>query len=220
MGSQERSKKRVHLWKKAIVHFLLCFVMGFFTGFAPTSKASIFSSRVTMSLSTSYSPHPIEEFHQPRAQNLSRSLLDDPKPDNHIARTAIILEEDKTETEELNPRRLLIVVTPISVRNKLRKVLIRRLASTLKLVAQPLLWVVVEQQSDDPEVSEILRKTGIMYRHVVSKENFTDADSEIDHLRNLALVHIEQHRLSGIVHFAGLSNVYDLTFFEEIRAIE
>ncbi|KAI3447617.1 hypothetical protein Pfo_004282 [Paulownia fortunei] len=223
MGSQERSKKKVHLWKKAIVHFLLCFLMGFFTGFAPSSKASIFSSRVTMSLSTGYSPQPMEEFHQLRTQHFNRSLIDDTEPaagHNHRAKTAIIPGEENRESEELNARRLIIVVTPTSMRNKLRKVSLRRLANTLKLVAQPLLWVVVEQQSDDSEVSEIIRKTGIMYRHVVSKENFTDVDSEMDHQRNLALNHIEHHRLSGIVHFAGLSNVYDLSFFEEIRAIE
>ncbi|KAI3474676.1 hypothetical protein Pfo_029861 [Paulownia fortunei] len=223
MGSLERSKKKVHLWKKAIVHFLLCFVMGFFTGFAPTSKASIFSSRVTMSLSSSYSPQPVEVFHQAKTQNFNTSLLDETEPTpghSHNANKEIIPEEEKKEIEDLNVRRLVIVVTPTSVRNKLRGVLLRRLANTLKLVAQPLLWIVVEQQSDDSKVSEILRKTGIMYRHVVFKENFTDVNSEMDHQRNIALNHIEHHRLSGIVHFAGLSNVYDLSFFEEIRAVE
>ncbi|KAL0344612.1 UNVERIFIED_CONTAM: Beta-1,4-xylosyltransferase IRX9 [Sesamum radiatum] len=223
MGSQERSKKKVQLWKKAIVHFMLCFVMGFFTGFAPTSKSSIFSSHVTMSLSTSYSPQPMEVLHQSRTQNQNRSLLDDTEPavgQNHSAKKAVVPQEEKREIEEFNPRRLVIVVTPTSTRNKLREVLLRRLANTLRLVAQPLLWVVVEQQSNESEVSEILRKTGIMYRHVVFKENFTDAHSEMDHQRNLALNHIEHHRLSGIVHFAGLSNVYDLSFFEEIRGIE
>ncbi|GAB2293041.1 Beta-1,4-xylosyltransferase irx9 [Dionaea muscipula] len=38
--------------------------------------------------------------------------------------------------------------------------------------------------------------------------------------RHLALNHIELHRLSGIVNFAGLHNVYDLCFFNEIRSIE
>ncbi|KDO35787.1 hypothetical protein CISIN_1g042066mg, partial [Citrus sinensis] len=41
-----------------------------------------------------------------------------------------------------------------------------------------------------------------------------------DHQRNVALKHIEHHRLSGIVHFAGVSNVYDLAFFDELRDIE
>ncbi|GAB2272996.1 hypothetical protein Dimus_007809 [Dionaea muscipula] len=38
--------------------------------------------------------------------------------------------------------------------------------------------------------------------------------------RNLAPNHIELQRLSGIVNFAGLHNVYDLSFFNEIRSIE
>ncbi|KAG8374256.1 hypothetical protein BUALT_Bualt11G0112500 [Buddleja alternifolia] len=221
MGSMERSKKKVHLLKKGIFHFLLCFVMGFFTGFTPTNKASTFSSRVTMSLPSSYSPQPIEVFHPSTTQNLNRSVSNDTRPREGQIRNfkkSIIHEERKNE--DINPRRLVIVVTPTSTKNKLRGVLLTRLANTLKLVSQPLLWVVVEQKSDDSEVSEILRKTGIMYRHVVFKENFTDVDSEMDHQRNLALNHIEHHRLSGIVHFAGLSNVYDISFFEEIRAIE
>ncbi|KAL0336872.1 UNVERIFIED_CONTAM: Beta-1,4-xylosyltransferase IRX9 [Sesamum calycinum] len=171
--------------------------MGFFTGFAPTSKSSIFSSHVTMSLSTSYSPQPMEVLYQSRTQNQNRSLLDDTEraaAQNHSARKAVVPQEEKREIEEFNPRRLVIVVTPTSTR--------------------------ISFQSNDSEVSEILRKTGIMYRHVVFKENFTDAHSEMDHQRNLALNHIEHHRLSGIVHFAGLSNIYDLSFFEEIRGIE
>lgn len=194
--------------------------MGFFSGFAPTSKAWASSSQITtMSLSTSDSPQPIEVFHQQRTQNFNRSLLNDYEA-NHSSNSVILPKEEKQETGELNPGKLVIVVTPTSRKNKLRNILLRRLANTLKLVAQPLLWVVVEQKSDDSKISEMLRKTGIMYRHVVSKENFSDADSEMDHLRNLALNHIEHHRLSGVVHFAGLSNVYDLSFFEEIRTIE
>ncbi|CBI32696.3 unnamed protein product, partial [Vitis vinifera] len=161
MGSSERSKKRVQLWKKAVVQFSLCFVMGFFMGFAPAGKASFFSSNAAA----------------------------------------------------LNQSQTLMAETPVEVPA-------RRLAYTLRLVPPPLLWIVVEAQTDSSEVSEILRKTGIMYRHLVSKENFTEPAAEMDHQRNLALSHIEHHKLSGIVHFAALSNVYDLRFFDEIRDIE
>ncbi|GER54321.1 galactosylgalactosylxylosylprotein 3-beta-glucuronosyltransferase, partial [Striga asiatica] len=222
MGSTERSsRKKVQIWKKAVFHFLLCFVMGFFTGFAPISKTSVFSSHVTMSLSSSYSPEPVELLlHQPEItqQNANRSLMDEPESEKDKDKKA---PEEKIEIEEFkDSKRLLIVVTPTSSKNKLRVLLLSRLANTLRLVTQPLLWIVVEKQSDDSKVSEMLRKTGIMYRHVVFKENFTDLSSEMDHQRNIALNHIEHHRLSGIVHFAGLSNIYDLGFFEEIRAIE
>lgn len=133
-------------------------------------------------------------------------------------------ENAEGEIEEvkikLNPRRQVIVITPTNDKDPLRGVLLRRTANTLKLVPPPLLWIVVESQLESSEVSEILRRTGVMYRHLVFKENFTDIMAETDHQRNLALKHIEHHRLSGIVHFAGLSNVYDLSFFKEIRAIE
>lgn len=218
MASLERSKKKMHLWKKAIVHFILCFVMGFFTGFTPANKPSIFSGRVS-------APKTVEVFHQTKTQNFNRSLLDERQElkvhvQNLKNEVMPEVEEEEEEIQETDSRRLVIVVTPTSRRNKLREVLLSRLANTLKLVAHPLLWIVVEQKCDESKVSEMLRKTGIMYRHVVFKENFTDFNSEMDYQRNIALNHIEHHRLSGIVHFAGLSNVYDLSFFEEIRAIQ
>ena len=86
--------------------------------------------------------------------------------------TADIVQEGGNEAK-LVPRRLLIVITPAGSENPAGGVLLRRLAYTLRLVPPPLLWIVVESQTDSSEASEILRKTGIMYRHLVSKENFT-----------------------------------------------
>lgn len=233
--SMERSKKKVLLWKKAIVHFALCFVMGFFTGFAPTGKSSspIFSSQI----SPKNSPEQVEMLPQKQvttthANNVNRSLVVEnpvPSPSRSkesegvkLMETEAEAEAEAEEKEETNlvPRRLVIIVTPTSTRDKSQVVLLRRLANTIKLVSPPLLWIVVERKSDSDEVSELLRKTGIMYRHLVFKENFTDHEAELDHQRNVALKHIEHHRLSGIVHFAGVSNVYDLAFFDELRDIE
>ncbi|EOY07766.1 hypothetical protein QUC31_011163 [Theobroma cacao] len=226
MGSVERSKKKVQLWKKAIVHFSLCFVMGFFTGFAPTGKDSIFSSRVATENKSQISPQPVQTLNQSatavHSSNVSRSLrAETPVP---VPAKSKELESPKQvdthEVIKLPDRRLIIVVTPTSTKDQFQGVLLRRLANTIKLVPQPLLWIVVEGKSDSNEVSEILRKTGIMYRHLVFKENFTDPEAEQNHQRNMALKHIEHHKLSGIVHFAGLSNVYDLDFFKELRQIE
>lgn len=220
MGSVERSKKKVQLWKKAIFHFSLCFVMGFFTGFAPTGKASVFSNHFASSnISEPSSSKPIETL--PQAANVNRSLI----AEAPAAIPARPKQPENTEIEEekepkLTPRRLLIVVTPTSAKDQLRGVLLRKMANTLRLVAPPLLWIVVEPQTDSNQVSEILRKTGIMYRHLVFNKNFTDTEAEMDHQRNVALKHIEHHRLSGILHFAGLSNVYDLGFFDQLREIE
>lgn len=224
MGSLERSKKKVQLWKKAIVHFSLCFVMGFFTGFTPTGKASFFSDRVAASnKSESTTPQPIEMLHPTAPNPINRSLIAEApatipmsRPDNDQ-----VSSEKKAAIEsKLTTRGLVIIVTPTSTKDQFRGVLLRKLANTVRLVPPPLLWIVVEAQTDSEEVSEILRKTGIMYRHLVFKENFTDTEAEMDHQRNLALKHIDHHKLSGIVHFAGLSNVYDLDFFQQLREIE
>ncbi|XVE61745.1 hypothetical protein DITRI_Ditri06bG0064400 [Diplodiscus trichospermus] len=217
MGSVERSKKKIQLWKKAIVHFSLCFVMGFFSGFAPTGKDSIFSSHVVTENKLQISPQPGQALNQStpavHSSNVNRSLrAETPVP---VAAKQVTIEEVKFPR-----RKLIIVVTATSTKYEFQGVLLRRLANAIRLVPQPLLWIVVEGQSDSNEVSEILRKTGIMYRHLVVKENFTDPEAEMNHQRNVALKHIEHHKLSGIVHFAGLSNVYDLDFFKELRQIE
>ncbi|GAV68873.1 Glyco_transf_43 domain-containing protein [Cephalotus follicularis] len=219
MGSVERSKKKVQLWKKAIVHFSLCFVMGFFTGFAPTGKASILSRYVSASNGSQISPQPVEMFHQAAAShatNVDRSLISGSNPVPAPTRS----KEANENEPELAPRRLIIIITPTSTKDEYKGVFLRRFSNTIKLLPPPLLWIVVEGQSDSDEVSQILRKTGIMYRHLVVKKNFTDPEAELDHQRNFALRHIEHHRLSGIVHFAELSNVYDLDFFDDLREIE
>ncbi|GLT92417.1 hypothetical protein SLE2022_102560 [Rubroshorea leprosula] len=227
MGSVERSKKKVQLWKKAVVHFSLCFVMGFFTGFAPTGKTSIFSGDPVFATSNKSHSTPQPEEVSPgeansRSGNVNRTLAETPVP--VLARSEELEESKqqrrKEESSKITTRKLVIIVTPTSAEDRFQGVLLRKLANTIRLVPPPLLWVVVERQSESNEQSEILRKTGIMYRHLVFKENFTDPEAELNHQRNVALKHIEHHRLSGIVHFAGLSNVYDLDFFSHLREIE
>lgn len=225
MGSVERSKKKTHLWKKAMLHFSLCFVMGFFTGLAPTGKSSLFSSSKVIAASngtTEFAP-------QPATSGSRNWIAPVPAVTMPHKRHRVVHDQKTTTTRtklhvkplpQLKPRRLVIIVTPTSTKLPYQTVFLRRLANTIKLVPQPLLWIVVEAKTDSTEVSDILRKTGIMYRHVVFSENFTDLEAELNHQRNLALKHIEHHRLSGIVHFAGLSNVYDLQFFQHLRHIE
>lgn len=210
MGVTERSKKRVHLWKKAVLHFLLCFVMGFFTGFAPTGKPTF--TRVDSSAEKQYNNSMVELAPRPMlgVTGNNRSLSETPE-------SAVEETESEIEIEE---RKQIIVISPTNDKDPLRGVLLRRMADTLKLVPPPLLWIVVESKMESSDVSDILRSTGVMYRHLVFMENFTDHTTEMDHQRNLALKHIEHHRLSGIVHFAALSNVYHLSFFDHIRSTE
>ncbi|KAM1926015.1 hypothetical protein ACFX13_033236 [Malus domestica] len=241
MGTTERTKKRVQLWKKAAVHFALCFVMGFFSGFAPTDKASLFARTdavVSSNKSLDFPPQSVEPPQEIAPDVINRSLIAAETPNVSIAAAAeparhkessensrFTQEEEAEEKKEpeVTPIRFIIIVTATATSTKdikFKSVFLRRLANTIRLVPQPLLWIVVAPKTESNEVSEVLRGTGIMYRHLVSRMNFTDAEAERDRQRNIALKHIEKHRISGIVHFAGLSNVYDLGFFDRLREIE
>ncbi|KAE8720953.1 putative beta-1,4-xylosyltransferase IRX9 [Hibiscus syriacus] len=70
------------------------------------------------------------------------------------------------------------------------------------------------------EVKLLSRRLLIVFTPSSTKDRFQDHEAELNHQRNVALKHIEHHKLSGIVHFAGLSNVYDLHFFQELRQIQ
>ncbi|KAK7245164.1 hypothetical protein RIF29_39999 [Crotalaria pallida] len=230
MASLDRSKKKAQLWKKAMLHFSLCFVMGFFTGLAPTGKSSSFFSSTKVGApsnrTTQFAPQPSStQVSQHLTTNVNKSLIAPPRVSRQTTTTKTTTKTaTKVDVEQplpqLKPRRLVIVVTPTSTKLPFQAVFLRRLANTIKLVPQPLVWIVVEAKTESTELPEILRKTGIMYRHVVFTEEFTELEAELNHQRNLALKHIEHHRLSGIVHFAELSNVYDLQFFHQLRDID
>ncbi|WOL06887.1 hypothetical protein Cni_G15621 [Canna indica] len=217
MGSMDRSKKRIQLWKKALIHFALCFVMGFFTGFAPTSPVSLFSTSSGGWITVKPAAYAAaDKIADPGVAN--RSLMVELPP--AAANPNPASTGEKKEEDKAGSKRQLIVVTTTRSGDRMQEALLRRLADTLKLVPSPLLWIVVQARADVAATAAMLRKTGVVYRHLAFKENFTDAAAEADHQRNVALNHIEHHRLSGIVHFAGVSNIYDLQFFREIRQIE
>nr|AMX74233.1 glucuronyltransferase 43 [Hordeum vulgare] len=203
-GRPKKSPGGSQLWKKALLHSSLCFVMGFFTGFAPSS-VSDWRSVAPVGVGSSHmvrTPHLI-------SGAVNRSLL---------ARGVIPAPGA--------PQPLLVVVTttestPTAAGE--RAAMLTRMAHTLRLVPPPLLWVVVEAAPDVPATAKLLRDTGILYRHLTYKENFTAAEAaagkERHHQRNTALEHIERHRLAAVVHFAGLGDVYELRFFDQLRQI-
>ncbi|KZV48601.1 hypothetical protein F511_27920 [Dorcoceras hygrometricum] len=115
--------------------------------------------------------------------------------------------------------KLLIIVTP-SYSSPLQTYYLNRLGNTLKLVSHPLLWIIVEMNSQSVETAELLRNTGIMYRHLVcSIKNSTEITDTRVLLRNVALSHIEIHRLDGIVYFADVDNIYSVHLFDQLRQI-
>src|SRR5690606_15741056 len=112
------------------------------------------------------------------------------KPPNNVKREEVgvngvsFVEEKKKEDVDLAvPRNLVIVVTPTYDR-AMQAYYLNRVAQTLRLVEPPVLWIVVEGNAASFETSEILRKTGVMYRHLVCKRNMTSIKDRGVHQRN------------------------------------
>lgn len=123
-----------------------------------------------------------------------------------------------SEVPYLESQKLLIIVTP-TYNHLFQAYYLHRLSQTLKLVPPPLLWVVVEMNSQSEETADILRSSGIMYRHLICKMNLTNTSHRSILLRNVAIAHIETHRLDGIVYFADDDNIYSVELFQQMREI-
>ncbi|CAN6301278.1 unnamed protein product [Urochloa humidicola] len=211
-----RGKKQgSQLWKKALLHSCLCFVMGFFTGFAPSSVSDWTSAAVSAGgVGSSHMVRALQSAATGGAVN--RSLL---------AHGGAAIAGGAAAAS--SPRPLLLVVTTTEstpAASGERAAALTRMAHTLRQAAPPVLWVVVEAAPDVPATARLLRTTGVLYRHLTYKDiNFTAADAaagkERHHQRNVALGHIEHHRLAGVVLFAGLGDVFDLRFFDQLRQI-
>ncbi|RZC48372.1 hypothetical protein C5167_041308 [Papaver somniferum] len=115
-------------------------------------------------------------------------------------------------------KKQLIIVTP-TYNRALQAYFLHRLGQTLRLVEAPLLWIIVEMNMLSMETAEILRKSGVMYRHLVCAKNSTNVKDRGVHQRNTVLQHIEQHKLDGIVYFADDDNIYSLELFQSLREI-
>jgi galactosylgalactosylxylosylprotein 3-beta-glucuronosyltransferase 1 len=192
MEPAERSKKRAHPWINASVHFLLCFAVGALVALAPLAATGASS-----------------------AGSIRSSFLG-PFGDAHRA----VAAPPPPAAPDLG---LLLIVTVTRPDDGMAQdASVARLAHTLRHVAPPLLWIVVgaRNRTATARTERLLRSTGLMFRHLTyDATNFTGADAgdEADHQRNVALSHIERHRLNGVVHFAGASGVYDLRFFQMLR---
>lgn len=141
---------------------------------------------------------------------------------------------EKEKEKEMNPAdllvprpalnlKLLIVVTP-TYNRALQAYYLNRLGQTLSLVPPPLLWIVVEMKStaSSMETARILRRTGVMYRHLLCDDEPNNTNNIKDRgvlQRNTALDHIHRHSLDGIVYFADDDNIYSLYLFHHLRNI-
>ncbi|MBA0555228.1 hypothetical protein Golob_014282 [Gossypium lobatum] len=213
-------KHKGQVWRRALFHFFICFLLGFVIGL--TSFVSIgfsYMNLISEQQAFAFEVEPtVASFHtHDGSERNVTSMADGTEVENNVTLNphALVQRQGMIEgnldnaltnqslPRDINPgsRKLLIVITPTHARPH-QAYYLNRLAYTLKLVQPPLLWIVVEMTSQSEETADILRKSGIIYRHLVCKKNLTDIKDRNVHQRNVALSHIETHRLDGIVYFA------------------
>lgn len=221
----EKSKPKGQVWRRALSHFFVCFMLGVFIGVTPFASTTLSTNLMSRHQDLPFEMISSVGFHQLHG-SVSRNVtpLDSVKMQKNVTSTEDILLESATynrsliQESDLEFRKLLILVTPTCA-HPFQAYNLNRLAHTLKLVPPPLLWIVVEMTSQSAETTDILRRTGIMYRHLVCDKNLTDVRDRSVHQRNIALSHIETHRLDGIIYFADEDNVYSTDLFEQMRQI-
>ncbi|CAH8349789.1 unnamed protein product [Eruca vesicaria subsp. sativa] len=207
-NSSDPKTSRRGPWRRPFFQFLAFFLIGFLLGLTPYGQID---DNTTDRFNFELKPPIIEQSLQKREESLQK-------------REEVTLDVDGVrltkEEEEMDvvPRKLIIVVTP-TYNRAMQGYYLNRVAQTLRLVEPPVLWIVVEGNAASFETSEVLRKTGVMYRHLVCKRNTTRVKDRGVHQRNTALEHIELHRLDGVVYFADDDNVYELELFQRLREI-
>ncbi|KAG6389479.1 hypothetical protein SASPL_150947 [Salvia splendens] len=220
----DRSRMKGQNWRRAYLHFLLCFVVGIFAGltpFVPMSmsgnslpKQEAFDSDELLGLKNEISIVGKVSLQKNSTLEIEKaSVKVNPPPDYSLLNKSLDLSRDGVFDK------LLIIITPTHAR-PLQAYFLDRLALTLRLIRHPLLWIVVEMNSQSMETAELLRNSGVMYRHLVCNiKNATEITDRSALLRNVALSHIETHRLDGIAYFADDDNIYSIALFDQMRNI-
>ncbi|KAK4277007.1 hypothetical protein QN277_015078 [Acacia crassicarpa] len=229
----ERSMSKSQLWRKVLLHFFICFMVGVSIGFIPLASLNLslnlmpkhqaFSFEVVssvgnfqpydgMKINTTLSINGDMDFNATLDSALKERELMDGIAHN-ISASQYLNVKPYSESQKL----LIIVTTTYN--QPLQAYYLSRLAYTLKLVPPPLLWIVVEMDSQSEETADILRSSGVMYRHLVCKTHITNTSDWRVLQRNVALAHIETHHLDGIVYFADDYNIYSTELFHQMRKI-
>ncbi|KAK7351481.1 hypothetical protein VNO77_10978 [Canavalia gladiata] len=228
----ERSKPRGQLWRKVLFHFLMCFMVGISIGLIPLASTHMSMNLMPKHQAFSFGVISAAGNLQPpenAKMNVTASINEVVKF-NATLKSAVKEQElvdevasnvstsQFSEDPYLESQKLLIIVTP-TYNHQFQAYCLHRLSQTLKLVPPPLLWIVVEMTSQSEETADILRSSGIMYRHLICKTNLTNPRHRSILQRNVAIAHIETHRLDGIVYFADDDNIYSLELFRQMREI-
>lgn len=196
------SRKGNRVWTRPFYRCLLFFLLGFLLGMTPFGHVNSDVVRTSRDFSFEIKPPPV--------------IVED-----FVMDTVELGVDRRLKVEEkfdLMPKKQLIVVTP-TYNRALQAYYLNRLGQLLRLVPPPLLWIVVEMGVESVETADVLRKSGVVYRHLVCTKNMTDVKDRGVHQRNTALEHIEQHKLDGIVYFADDDNIYSRELFESLREI-
>lgn len=239
----ERARPKAQVWRRALFHFLICFVVGVFIGLTPfvsmNLSTNLMSKQQALTFEMVYA-FGNSQTYDGKARNVTvdndgmarNGTVDNDGIKNNatlesqaeVHELRDVLSDDYSANQslpqdsDLVSRKLIIVVTP-TYAQLFQAYYLNRLAHTLRMVQPPLLWIVVEMTSQSEETADVLRRTGVMYRHLVCKKNLTDVKDTRVHQRNVALSHIENHHLDGIVYFADENNIYLTDLFEELRQI-
>ncbi|KAL6896694.1 hypothetical protein ACP4OV_007266 [Aristida adscensionis] len=207
------ARQRPPALRRAMLHSCACFLLGLAGGLAPSAWTDA-ASRAAATANAAATAHVA------RAINQTTALL--LLPQQHTAVWPPARSPPPRAPPPRPPVELVVVVTATGQSERERRAAgLTRTAHALRLVAPPVVWLVVEAAREAAPTARLLRRTAVAYRHVTYKENFSTgaAEEELHHQRNAALGHIEQHRLRGVVLFAGLADVYDLRLLHQLRRI-
>ncbi|KAG8077530.1 hypothetical protein GUJ93_ZPchr0007g3766 [Zizania palustris] len=236
--SLERSRSNGMSWKRAMLHLLVCFMVGILIGFTSLFATDLSENTAFGNGRTPFDGDVIDgqmEMVERQGTNLEPFVAeveseasDEPQVEESPPVPAMLDDEvDFVEASTVvhfvnDPgivvRKQLIVVTTTSVRPH-QAYNLHRLAHLLKGVQPPLLWIVVEWPYQSHETAEILRTSGVMYRHLTCDRNTTNIRKIVACQKNNAIFHIRKHRLDGIVHFADEERAYSADLFEQMWKI-
>ncbi|CAL5355430.1 unnamed protein product [Camellia sinensis] len=211
-SSRERPKPKGQVWRRSLVDFFICFMVGVFFGLTP------FAMNLPVNLMSRHQGFSFELV--PSLENVqwldamprnATPLVDSSLVNDNATLWPQVMKlelqngtsDDTHVTQSLNKDwnmalyGLLIIVTPT--------------------YAQPFQAYYLNRLS--AETANILRRNSVMYRHLVCNKNLTDIKDRSVHQRNVALTHIEMHRLDGIVYFADDDNIYSVDLIGRMRQI-
>lgn len=234
--SQERSKSKGLSCRRVAVHLLFFFMVGIFIGFMPFFSVDVYKKIVSENerlpfhegvIGTETMGAKVKELETVVVEK-EVELIDEPQVQESPPVPAML--DDEADFAESSPalpaieesdivaKKLLIIVTITSVRPQ-QAYYLNRLAHVLKAVQAPLLWLVVEWPEQSYQTAEILRSSGVMYRHLACRKNTTSVRKIAVCQRNNAIYHVKRHHLDGIMHFADEERSYSADLFEEMQKI-